>query len=237
MKHIFISLRLIATTVLVCCIAYPALIFAVGQSITPYTANGSILTDRSGKIIGSELIAQRFSQPEYFWARPSAVDYNGAGSGGSNLSPASPVLKKKALDILTRYNTRPEISVSRKTALPEKISSPEEMALSENLPVPIDLVTASGSGLDPHITLGAAMYQVPRVADARKIAPDQLRELVQKHSLGTCPGFSRVSTCGQLVNVLLLNMEIDKLLSLVKSNPFSEKSDSLSDKQKFSSEK
>lgn len=198
MKHILISLRLIAATVLVCCIAYPALIFAVGQMATPYTANGSILTDWKGRIIGSELIAQKFSQPEYFWPRPSAVDYNAAGSGGSNLSPASPALKKKALDILTRY-------------------------ISENLPVPIDLVTASGGGLDPHITLEAAMYQVRRVADARKIAPDQLRELVQKHSLRACPGLARVATCGQLVNVLSLNMEIDKVQGLVRSNFSSDK--------------
>lgn len=221
MKHILISLRIIAATVLVCCIAYPALIFAVGQTFTPYTANGSILTDRSGKIVGSELIAQKFSQPEYFWPRPSAVDYNAAGSGGSNLSPTSLVLKKRAMDIITRYNTKPEISSS------------EEIFLSENLPVPVDLVTASGSGLDPHITLEAAMYQVPRVADARKIAPDQLRELVQKHSLGTCPGFSRVSTCGQLVNVLSINIEIDKLHESVESSPSSGKSDLFSDKQNF----
>jgi len=181
MKHIFITLRLIAATVLICCVAYPALIFAIGQIITPHTANGSLISDKQGRIIGSELIAQKFSKPGYFWARPSAVDYNGAGSGGSNLSPANPALRKNAQDIMADYGTKPE------------------------MPIPADLVTASGSGLDPHITLTAAMYQVQRVADARKISPDQLQNLIKEHSF--TPGL--IFTSEPLVNVLLVNQAMD----------------------------
>ena len=172
------SLRLIVVTMAVCCVIYPLIIFGVGQAFTPYTASGWLLYNQAGKVIGSEIIAQSFSRKEYFWPRPSAVDYNASGSGGSNLSPANPELRKRALATMAKYGA------------------------TSGIPIPVDLVTASGSGLDPYITMESAKYQIARIAAARQIAPERLTVLIEHH----------IGNSGKLVplvNVLQLNLELN----------------------------
>jgi K+-transporting ATPase ATPase C chain len=176
------SVRVVIFTMAVCCVLYTLLIFAVGQALTPYTAEGSLVTDAQGKVIGSELIAQKFTKPEYFWPRPSASDYNAAGTAGSNLSPTNPKLRERALEIIGAMGT------------------------TEGDPVPADLVTASGGGLDPHITLEAARYQAKRVAEARGLSEEEITGFIENHALKT----GGVLTPEPLVNVLLLNMELDR---------------------------
>lgn len=176
------SVRIVLVTMTICCLLYPVLILGVGRLVTPHTAGGSLLRNEQGGIIGSEALAQGFARPEYFWPRPSAVDYNGSAAGGSNLSPTSPALRARAEEILAR-------------------------TASGGKQLPADLVTASGSGLDPHITLQAASYQVQRVAAARGVEVSEVMELLTKHAVR--PG--RVFTPEPLVNVLLLNLDLDRV--------------------------
>ncbi len=176
------SVRIVIFTMAVCCVLYTLLIFAIGQTIIPHTAEGSLITDARGKIIGSELIAQKFTRPEYFRPRPSAVDYNAAATGGSNLSPTNPELTTRAQETIQEMN-----------------------ATSEN-PVPADLVTASGSGLDPHITLKAARYQAERVAKARGVPVETVISMLEKHAVKT----GGPLTPEPLVNVLLVNKQLDE---------------------------
>ena len=170
------SIRASLVTMLVCCVAYPAVIWAVGQGLSPRTANGSLIHDGEGRLVGSARIAQVFTRPEYFWPRPSAVGYYAAGAGGSNLSPANPRLRELAQQRIAAYGP------------------------AGGEAVPADLLTASGSGLDPHITLDAALFQLPRVAKARGVDEQALRATVERHA---------EATSGRLVNVLLLNLELD----------------------------
>ena len=176
------SARVVIFTMLVCSGLYTLFVYAVGQAVTPYTAEGSLITDPRGKVIGSELIAQKFTKPEYLWPRPSASDYNAAGTAGSNLSPTNPKLRERALEIIGTMGT------------------------TADNPVPADLVTASGGGLDPHITLEAARYQAKRVAAARGLPEEEIQRLIENHALRT----GGMLTPEPLVNVLLLNMELDK---------------------------
>ncbi|WP_417910336.1 potassium-transporting ATPase subunit C [Candidatus Electronema sp. PJ] len=170
-----ISGRIVLATVLICCVVYTLVILAIGQTLTPHTANGSLISTWQGDI-GSELIAQGFSRPEYFWPRPSAVAYNASAAGGSNLSPTSPVLRQRAEGILAHLQVKP---------------------------VPTDVVTASGSGLDPHLTIQAARGQIERIAAARGRTAEQLMQLLEQH----------VEHVGRysLVNVLRVNMALDKM--------------------------
>ncbi len=164
-----------------CAVAYPAVVWGLAQLAFPHQAEGSLIYDRDRTVIGSELIAQPFASDRYFQPRPSAVDYKADATGGSNLGTKNPDLRKKIVE-----------RVEALTATPER-------------PVPVDLVTASGSGLDPDISPEAAEYQVPRVAAARQIPEDQVRGLIAKmvdHSgaiIGTPPR----------VNVLKLNLALD----------------------------
>lgn len=175
------SVRVVVFTMLVCCGLYTLFVFAVGQAVTPHTAEGSLVTDTQGKVIGSELIAQKFTRPEYFWPRPSASDYNAAGTAGSNLSPTNPKLRERALEIFGLEGA------------------------AEDNPIPADLVTASGGGLDPHITLEAARYQAKRVAKARGLSDEEVMGLIENHALKS----GGLLTPEPLVNVLLLNIELD----------------------------
>jgi K+-transporting ATPase ATPase C chain len=176
------SLRCAAVSLLICGVAYPFLIFVFAQGFTPWTANGSLLANKQGRIIGSALIAQGFSRPEYFWPRPSAVDYNAAATGGSNLSPANPKVADRARGIIERYG------------------------LHEGQRIPADLVTASGSGMDPHITLEAARLQIPRVATARGVTTRWLENQIADAGEMPLPS----SWGGQpLINVLKLNLALD----------------------------
>ena len=125
MDAFFASLRLVVVTMAVCVAGYATVIWSIGQVLTPSTAQGSLTTTADGTVIGSRLIAQKFTEPGYFWPRPSAVDYNAAAAGGSNKSPTSPDLTKRAEEIIPRYS-----------------------ATAAN-PLPPELAAASGAGLDP----------------------------------------------------------------------------------------
>ena len=181
--QIVTALRIVFATMLVCCIAYPALILLAGRALSPDSAEGSLLRDEQGRVIGSERIAQGFTRPEYFWPRPSAVDFDAMGAGGSNLSPASPELRSRVESTLRGL-----------------------VAASQG-PVPADLVAASGSGLDPDISLAAAQYQAARVARARGVAVEAVLELVEAHSRRPAGPL----TPDPLVNVLQLNIALDRL--------------------------
>jgi len=167
---------------------YPLAITGIAQLFFPHQANGSLIL-RDEKVIGSELIGQYFDEPKYFWGRPSATSpfpNNAAASGGSNLGPTNPAL----IDAVK----------SRVTAL-------RATDLGNDTPIPVDLVTASGSGLDPHISPAAARYQVGRVARARGLSEQTVAALVARHTTGR-----QWSVLGEpVVNVLELNLALDAL--------------------------
>jgi len=168
---------------------YPALVTLIAQTLFAEQANGSLIKTANGDAVGSKLIGQSFSDPNYFWNRPSATapyPYNAAASGGSNLGPTNPALR--------------EAVAARIQAL--KQADPDNLA-----PVPVDLVTASASGLDPHISPAAAEYQLKRVAKLRKIDASKLRQLIAAHSEGRQWGVFGEPR----VNVLLLNLALDRL--------------------------
>jgi K+-transporting ATPase ATPase C chain len=180
------AIRALAVFTVITGIAYPLLVTGIAQVAFRDQANGSLI-EKDGKVLGSRLIGQPFSDPKYFWSRPSATSpmpYNGASSSGSNQGPTNPALT--------------EAVEGRVKALREAGSDPSK-------PVPVDLVTASGSGLDPHISPAAAEYQVARVAKARNVPEDRVRELVRKHTQGRQLGFLGEPA----VNVLLLNLALD----------------------------
>jgi K+-transporting ATPase ATPase C chain len=175
--------RIALATMAICCLFYGLVILAFGRTVVPDRAEGSMIRDPQGNTIGSELIAQGFSRPEYFWPRPSEVDYNAAAAGGSNYSPANPVLRARAEKMLVMLHA------------------------STAAPVPADLVTESGSGLDPHITLAAARYQAERVASARGVPKTAVMAVLEKNAYRTGGVFAPEP----LVNVLQVNMALDKM--------------------------
>lgn len=183
MKNLLTSVKVISLSLLLCCVAYPLAVLVFAQLATPHTANGSLIGNSHGEVVGSLLVAQNFSSQGYFWPRPSAVDFNASAAGGSNLAPGSPAVTARAALLIARYG-----------------------ATKKNL-LPADLVTASGSGLDPHISIAGAKYQVARVASARKLDEAKLAALVDK--LASAPG--GVFSPKKIVNVLELNMAVDSL--------------------------
>jgi len=186
LAHLRTALVLLALLTLVTGVAYPIAVTAIAQVVFPHQANGSLIV-KDGKAVGSTLIGQPFDDPRYFWSRPSATTPfadNAGSSSGSNLSPTNPDLVKTVQ--------------GRVDAL--RAADPGNTA-----PVPVDLVTASGSGLDPHISPAAALYQVGRVAKARKVDEAAVRRLVEAHTEGRWLGLLGEPR----VNVLELNLALD----------------------------
>ena len=181
-------------------LVYPVLILGLAHAFFPEQANGSLVR-RDGKVIGSTLIGQNFDDTRYFWGRPSATvptPYNAAASSGTNLAPSNPQLAK---------------DVAARCAALVKAHG------NSVAPIPLDLVTASGSGLDPHVTVAAMLYQVDRVAAARGIDPSAVRALVERHIEAPAFGF-----LGQnRVNVLAVNLALDAGLPLGTRNAVSER--------------
>jgi K+-transporting ATPase ATPase C chain len=177
----------LALLTLVTGVAYPLAVTGLAQALFSHQANGSLIVE-DGQAIGSELIGQPFDDPRYFWGRLSATapfPYNAAASSGSNLGPLNPGLV--------------EAAQARSDAL--RAADPGNAA-----PIPVDLVTASASGLDPHISVAAALYQVPRVARARGLGEEQVRSLVAQFTEGR-----QLGILGEpRVNVLQLNLALDE---------------------------
>lgn len=167
---------------------YPAAVTAIAAVIFPWQANGSVI-EKDGRAIGSALIGQPFSDPGHFWSRPSATGpypYNAAASSGSNQGPLNPALTD---------------------AVTARVKALHDADPGNTAPVPADLVTASASGLDPHISRAAAEYQVARVAKARDLDPAQVRALVEEFTEGRQFGFLGEPR----VNVLRLNIQLDSI--------------------------
>jgi K+-transporting ATPase ATPase C chain len=176
-------LRTCALTFVLCAIGYPAIVWGGAQLLFPWQADGSLIYEADGRtVIGSELIAQRFVSPRYFQPRPSAVDYKADAAGGSNLGTNNADLHKAVAE--------------RALALEATTSQP----------APVDLVTASGSGLDPDISLEAAFFQAPRVAKARGLSVERVRALIERMTNRS----GMIIGAPARVNVLLLNLELDK---------------------------
>lgn len=182
-ENLAASLRTALATIVLCGGLYPLFIFGFARFATPESASGSMLRDRTGKIVGSRLVAQDFTQPGYFRPRPSAVKYNAAGAGGSNLSPAGPEIRERAVKTVADFGA------------------------DAQRPLPADLAAASGSGLDPVISLKAALFQAQRVASARGFALADVEAMVSRHAER-----EKIFWIGEgVVNVLALNMELDAL--------------------------
>jgi K+-transporting ATPase ATPase C chain len=186
-KNLLISLKLTLVMIVLCAVLYPLLIAGIGKA-TPGDGKGKTVSVK-GKVVGYELIGQKFTDDKYFWGRPSAVDYNAAGSAGSNKGPSNP-------DYLKIVQARIDTFLFHNPGVKK-----EE--------IPADLVTASGSGLDPHISPASAYVQVKRVAAIRNLPEDKIRTLVDQQIEKTILG-------PPVVNVLKLNIALDNL----KSNEF-----------------
>lgn len=204
LSHLWPSICVFGCMVLITGITYPLLITGAAQVLFPWQANGSLInklgqpTTDPSSAAGSALIGQNFDQPQYFWPRPSAtspVPYSafnadkGTGSSGSNLSPANPVFA--------------EAVKARVDAL--KAADPNNTA-----PIPVDLITASGSGLDPHESIAAANYQIVRVAQARHADPQRIQQLVVQYTQDRTFGILGEKT----VHVLNLNLALDRQFPL-----------------------
>jgi K+-transporting ATPase ATPase C chain len=184
MKNLITAVLMTVATTILLGIMYPLIVTGIAQVVFPKQANGQLI-QKDGKVIGSSIIGQGFTSAAYFHSRPSAAGsgWDAANSGGSNLGPTN-------------------------HKLVERVKADVAAAQAENpgTPVPIDLVTTSASGLDPHITPAAAEFQVPRVAKARGVTADQLQALVAKHTEGRQLGILGEAR----VNVLELNLELDE---------------------------
>ncbi len=231
-KHLIANLWLLLLTLVICCVLYPAILWVIGQTVFSNTANGSMV-EVNGKLVGSRLIAQPFTRDEYFWPRPSSVSYNAAASGASNWGASNPQLRDRvarAIVPLAKYKNGPKKGqligpdveawfVEKQLKAPDNkfdlwLQAHPQIELEE---IPADMVMTSGSGLDPHITLQNALYQLVRVAAKRaemtKRDPAQLRKEIEAllHEKAVAPlgGLAGV----ELVNVLEVNLALNKRYS------------------------
>lgn len=187
MKNFITAILMTFVTTVLLGLIYPLVVTGLAQAIFPHQANGSLVKNERGETVGSELVGQPFAAPGYFRPRPSAAGaagYDAGASGGSNLGPTN----QKLID-------RVKADVEKYTA-----ENPGK-------PIPVDLVTASGSGLDPHVSPAAAEFQVPRVARERRISEEDVRQIVARFTEGRQFGFLGEPR----VNVLLLNLELDRV--------------------------
>jgi K+-transporting ATPase ATPase C chain len=196
-KELIIALRVAAVTLVLTGLVYPLVTTGLAQALFSHRANGSFVTDESGRVVGSELLGQGFSAPSYFHPRPSAAGKDGwdpTSSGGSNLGATSKKLRDSAAEAL------------------EKLRAENAGASG---PPPVELVTSSGSGLDPHLSPAGALWQVPRVAKARHVTEDRVRTLVE----------SQIERRDLLVlgeprvNVLVLNLALDRQFGAPERGP------------------
>lgn len=187
-EHVAPALRATVVTLVLTGLVYPLVLTGIAQVLFHRKANGSFVTDGAGKVVGSELLAQGFTNAAYFQPRPSAAGekgYDAAASSGSNLGPTSQKLRDRAAADLERL----------------KSENPGAAA-----PPPVELVSTSASGLDPHVSPDAALWQVPRVANARKVAPERVRSIVEENTEAR-----ELGVLGEpRVNVLQLNLAMDR---------------------------
>jgi len=192
MKNFITAILMTVITTVLLGLIYPLVVTGLAQVIFPHQANGSLIKNANGETIGSELIGQPFAAPGYFLSRPSAAGsagYDAGASSGSNLGPTN----QKLID---------------------RIKADVEKYQAENpgKPIPIDLVTTSGSGLDPHISPANAEFQIPRVVKERGLSETEVRQIVAKFTEGRQFGFLGEPR----VNVLLMNLELDKVKPLAQ---------------------
>ena len=186
--QLIISIKIFAVLTVLCGIIYPLLITGFAQSFFPEKANGSLIRENN-KLIGSKLIGQKFDSASYFQSRPSAVDYNPLPSGGSNLGPTSEKLMEQVVERSKQWGkSNPKVSTEK---------------------IPADMVFASASGLDPHISLTAALLQIDRIVEARNLTDAQKQHIVELvNKLTEKPQFSLLGE--SRINVLKLNIALDK---------------------------
>lgn len=173
-------------------LVYTLIVTGLGQLVFPHQANGSLIQNAEGRVIGSQLLGQAFIQPQYFHPRPSANGYDAANSGGSNYGATS----KKLIERVTADATRYRETNQTKT-------------------LPLDALTASASGLDPHISIENALAQVPRISQARRLTRDSLESIIHQNS--ECHFLNQMSDTCNIVNVLKLNLALDNLSKIVSS--------------------
>lgn len=181
------ALRSSLLLIIVCGLAYPLASTGLAQLIFPHQANGSMIKDSSGRTVGSELIGQTFADPSFFQGRISSIDNNAAGSGSNNYAPSNPELLKRVQASVARWEKEnPQVPIGK---------------------LPVDLITNSGSGLDPHISPAAAAAQIPRIGAIRQLPEEQLKQLVEKNTEGRDLGVFGEKR----VNVLKLNLALQEL--------------------------
>jgi potassium-transporting ATPase KdpC subunit len=191
MKNFITAILMTLVTTILLGLVYPLVVTGLAQVIFPHQANGSLIKNQAGEVVGSELIGQPFAAPGYFLSRPSAAGngYDAGASSGSNLGPTSQKLIDRVKADVEKYQ-----------------------AENPGKPIPADLVTTSASGLDPHITPANAEFQIPRVAKERGMGETEVRQIVGKYTEGRQFGFLGEPR----VNVLLMNLELDRIKPLAK---------------------